>query len=79
MFEAFLIFTLEVGGTMHCMWASREMYEEVKHTGRINLAPEREAPQWEFVKMVAFAPLEELYDFVAGSGRGKAPDFDPIA
>lgn len=61
--ESFLIYTTETGGRMTVWWATREQYEEAKRTGRLNVTPQGN-PTWVELKMVAFAPLEELHDFV---------------
>lgn len=64
-FENFMVYTTEVGGRMTAVsWVTREQYEEAAGSGRLNLSNDSDAPNWVELKMVAFAPLGELRDFV---------------
>jgi len=66
-FKSFMVYTTEEGGIMKVWWATRETYEEAKRTGRLDIAPkhsENPPEEWVDLAMVAFAPLEELHDFV---------------
>lgn len=63
-FESFMVYTTKTGGEMSVWWASRETYEEARRTGRLNIEPFSDAPKWIELKMVAFAPLGDLRDFV---------------
>ena len=66
-FESFMVYTTSVGGTMNVEWCSRERYEEVKKVGRLNLTRDGDTPNWVDLKMIAFAPREELHDYVSPS------------
>lgn len=64
-FESFLVYTTEEGGKLSVFWANYAAYEEAKRTGRLDIGLNE--PEWVELKMVAFAPLGELCDFVASS------------
>jgi hypothetical protein len=63
-FKSFMVYTTETGGKMSVWWANREQYEEAKRTGRLNIEPDQDKPKWVDLKMVAFAPLGDLRDFI---------------
>lgn len=62
-FGSFLVYTTREGGPMSVWWATREKYEEARHTGRLNTTPHRDEPTWVELTMVAFAPVEDLHGF----------------
>jgi hypothetical protein len=63
-FENFIIYTTATGGTLRFVaWGTRELYEEMKRTGKLNVTPLEVEPTWVDLKMVAWAPCSELHDF----------------
>jgi hypothetical protein len=63
-FDLLMVWTMATGGKLHAAWTTREIYEEARRTGRLNVDPWKDEPTWVDMKMVALAPLEDLRDFV---------------
>lgn len=65
-FDHAIFYATENGGIMRVMWGDRDTYERIKKTGFLPDAPNGIS---QAVHMVAFATVDECYDFMLERAR----------